>query len=184
MSSSLRIKEYATWLFVLNLVLFSITVSGQETTETNPEAAGEAASGQDTASKDTKPPEIYMAAKQGRLKRLQMLIEEGADINASNALGRTALMGATFYRNVRVMEELLIEGADVNAKDNNGRTALMIAVNKKDTKLTTMLLDAGADVTIADKNNKTALMIAETLKAKELSKLLEAAKPAEGGGKE
>ena len=171
-------QTLTAWSLLLGLLLCTSTVTGQEAGEAAAEQAEANTTETDPATKktDTKPPEVYLAAKHGRLSRLQKLIEQGADINASNAMGRTALMGAIYFRNTRVVKELLIEGADVNAKDNNGRTALMIAVNRQDMELTGLLLDAGADVSVADNKNKTALTIAETLKDKELTKMLEAAK--------
>ena len=118
-------------------------------------------------------PPLYVAAKLGRLQQVRNLIAEGADINVSNNMGRTPLMGATYYRNRGIVKELLIEGADVNAVDARGRTALMMAVVNNDTNIVSLLIGAGADVSLQDNNKNTALSLSEKIKNKKLAKLLE-----------
>ena len=119
-------------------------------------------------------PDIYLAAKNGKLTKVRSLIADGTDVNAANSNGRTALMSAVFFRNKAIIKELLGEGADVNVKDSLGRTALMIAVSRKDSEIAELLIASGADVTIEDNNQKTALTMAEksTLSKKEKKKLL------------
>ncbi len=140
--------------------------TAQQETATGDETGREAASA---------PAEIYLAAKDGHLARLKSLIAAGADINAVNAQGRSALMGAVYVRNRRIVRELLMEGANVNTVDAEGRTALMFAVVNGDMEIVQMLLDAGADVSIQDKNKHTATSIAERHKNKSLVKLLDSA---------
>ncbi|MCZ6526499.1 MAG: ankyrin repeat domain-containing protein [Gammaproteobacteria bacterium] len=125
-------------------------------------------------------PKIYLAAKEGRLSRLKSLIAEGADVNASNASGRTALMSAVLRRNSLVVKELLREGANVDVGDAQGKTALMLAVAQKDLAMISLLLASGADVKIEDKKENTALTLAEKSdlsrsKRKKLVKMLERA---------
>jgi len=54
----------------------------------------------------------------------EALISAGADVNAVNNRGRTALMLAARWFSVWSIETLLAAGADVYAKDNSGNTAL------------------------------------------------------------
>ena len=80
-------------------------------------------------------------------------LEHGANVNAKDTDGQTALMKAYTTEQVRLLIEA---GADVNAKDKNGKTALMQAVFPEQVKL---LIEAGADVNAKDNQGRTALEI-------------------------
>ena len=75
-----------------------------------------------------------------------MLLERGAEANARDGEGRTALMLAAASEAVpaQAVEALLAKGADVNAKTPTGETALTYAKMRGDTPVTTLLLKAGA----------------------------------------
>ena len=96
------------------------------------------------------------------------LINAGADVNAKDWYGRTALMKACTAEQTKL---LIDAGADVNAKDKGdyaplisievgGRTALMEA---RTAEQTILLINAGADVNAKDDYGYTALMDAHTL---------------------
>ena len=89
-----------------------------------------------------------------RSARAKMLIEAGANINAIDHEGRTALMRSLFTEVAKILIE---DGADVDAKDNDGRTALMMAETVERAKL---LIEAGADTDVVDKKGNTALIYA------------------------
>lgn len=118
---------------------------------------------------------VYVAAKEGQLATLKAMLANGANVNASNAKGRSALMGAVYYRNRGIIRELLSEGADVDAVDVQGKTALMIAVANQDIEIIRDLLNAGADVSVKDKKEESALTLAEKIKNKKIIKLLDSA---------
>ena len=58
---------------------------------------------------------------------LKFLLDNGADINAVNNRGKTALMYAIKSKNKDIAEFLLSHSADANIKDNSGNTALTYA---------------------------------------------------------
>lgn len=53
----------------------------------------------------------------------QLLLENGADVNARDSAGRTALFTAAIADNVSLIEFLLAHGADKSHKDVKGKTA-------------------------------------------------------------
>lgn len=86
------------------------------------------------------------AATTAPLDLLQALINAGADVNAKDAWGMTALMYAaqSDYAEPDRVKLLLDHGADINARDNKGETALRIARRKGDTAVVKLLLAVGA----------------------------------------
>ncbi|MEC8063437.1 MAG: ankyrin repeat domain-containing protein [Pseudomonadota bacterium] len=60
---------------------------------------------------------------------VKQLIEAGADVNASDKNGKTALMIACMTNCYWLVSELLKAGADVNARDNRGNTAYTYSYN-------------------------------------------------------
>ena len=110
---------------------------------------------------------LMKAAWRGREKTAKQLLEHGADVNAKNNDGRTALMvaassalmSASSERCEKTVKLLLEHGADVNAKNNDGRTALMEAVGWRiENNNAKLLLEHGADVNAKDNSGGTALM--------------------------
>jgi len=73
---------------------------------------------------------LFLAAGEGRLDAVRYLLDQGADVNARDGRGRTALTEATFYGNALVIKELILRGADVNVLSDEG-TPLDIAINAR-----------------------------------------------------
>jgi ankyrin repeat protein len=59
------------------------------------------------------------------IELIQINLDYGADINAQDNNGKTALMHAIKAKNKQVAEYLLDHGADANIKDNSGNTAIV-----------------------------------------------------------
>jgi len=99
------------------------------------------------------------AAAIGSVEAMDVLLKAGADVNARNASGATALIWALGDRQ---KSRLLIEhGADVRAQSKFGRTPLLaIAGRPGNADLIRLLLDRGADPNERDGRGNTALMSA------------------------
>ena len=69
---------------------------------------------------------LFLAAGEGRLDAVCYLLDQGADANARDGRGRTALTEAAFNGNASVIKELILRGANVNAVSDEG-TALDVA---------------------------------------------------------
>lgn len=118
---------------------------------------------------------LMLAIKYGHDDLAKVLIAAGADVNAKDSDGNTALIRATqeerYYFHYRSDEEyatkslsiinaLIAAKSDVNAKNNYSNTALMEAAENGDINIVKSLIDAGADVNIKDSDGKIALNIA------------------------
>jgi hypothetical protein len=110
--------------------------------------------------------ELIKAVKRGVLRApvsyVQSILDKGADVNARDEDGNTALIIAVSFGGRDVVEMLLRRGADANARNKSGETALMAAASTYLYNLTIvkMLLDRGADINARAEDGVTALMLA------------------------
>jgi ankyrin repeat protein len=63
------------------------------------------------------------AAAEGDEKLVEALIDIGADLEATDPDGRTALMWAALEGQADIAEILLLRGAEIDVTDNDGGTA-------------------------------------------------------------
>ena len=132
------------------------------------------------------------AAELGWIATLDMLIEKRAEVNASDASGKTVLMYAMGNRNLSTVAALVSRGARVNERDAQGRTPLMYAITNarhdpiriyghpndpaeetaRYVELVKFLVDHNADVNAADKAGLTPLAAASQLHRPEIADLL------------
>ena len=144
---------------------------------------------------------LYMAAQEGHLEIVKLLLDAGADVNIPSRSGQTPLYQASgqgyleivklllnagadikvegiLYQAIKnghleTLEFLLTAGADVNSKDYSGRTALHSATSKgRRVEILKLLLNAGADINIQEYNGITPLYLAASQGNLEVVKLL------------
>ncbi|MCR4623154.1 MAG: ankyrin repeat domain-containing protein [Alphaproteobacteria bacterium] len=107
---------------------------------------------------------LTIATRKGYFDVVKLLIEKGADINAEDSFGCTALMEACSCGHFDIAKLLIENGADVNVKDEILRvTALMLANNKNRSeedciKIMKLLIENGADTEVENKLTRTVLL--------------------------
>ncbi|UCE64809.1 MAG: ankyrin repeat domain-containing protein [Nitrospirota bacterium] len=88
--------------------------------------------------------DLSSAAAQGDLELVQQLLEEGADVNGTDAWGHTPLMSASWAGHKEIVQVLLKRGADVNATTRLDWTALRFAEKLSHPEIVALLKAAGA----------------------------------------
>ena len=77
---------------------------------------------------------------------VRTLLRTGADVNASQPDGNTALLWAAYNDDLEITGVLLKAGAHVNAANRYGVTPLAQACTNGNAGIVKLLLDAGADI--------------------------------------
>ena len=102
---------------------------------------------------------IYAAVENPNPEVVSVLSKAGADVNAKDKDGWTALMAAAAKNpEPGVVSALLEAGADIQGKNDAGWTALMAAAHNSNPDVTATLLEAGANVHERNRSGRTALM--------------------------
>lgn len=100
---------------------------------------------------------LQVAAHQGHVPIVKMLLASGASVNSCDNVGDTCLHYAAFGNQPEVLEILIHSGADLNAANRSGCTALHIAAHKQPARCVQILLAAGANPNCRDLYGDTAL---------------------------
>ena len=98
------------------------------------------------------------AAHEGDAQAVRDLLRRGADVEARDSFGRTALLWAAIKGHTDVINIFLEINADVNAKGENDKTALIHASARGQTDIIRALLLGGADVNMGDRFGRTPLL--------------------------
>lgn len=100
---------------------------------------------------------IHRYAETGDTKQIETLVTAGADKNARDTYGNTALHIAAFRGDLLSVSALVDAGADVHARDRLGETALHKVAVGNHASVVAALLTAGADIEAKDVEGGTPL---------------------------
>lgn len=103
---------------------------------------------------------LHLAAEFGNMDICRKLIEEDADVNASNADGLTPLHMATLSGQLKIMEVLLDHEAEIDCKDDTATRPLHQAASSGITEAVKLLVARNATLDAADDSGRTALHLA------------------------
>ncbi|KAL2809368.1 hypothetical protein BJX63DRAFT_435237 [Aspergillus granulosus] len=105
---------------------------------------------------------LSWAAQNGRDGIVQLLIQNGSNVNGVDEGGQTPLLQASANGHGAVVRVLIEKGAEINATDKDGRTPLLWALEKNHLAVAGLLIERGAEVNISDEDGLTPLLLAST----------------------
>jgi ankyrin repeat protein len=103
---------------------------------------------------------LNYAALEDRTEAMALLLENGADTEAGNKKGQSALACAANKGHVGVLRLLLDHGAERDAVTGSGNTALMAAAIDDQVETARVLIDSGASLHLKNDAGWSALDIA------------------------
>ena len=115
---------------------------------------------------------LHHAAYSNRIEIVKYLLDNGAEINAVQVGGPTALGQATFRGNSDVVKYLLDKGANPDLGDEKGATPLHHAAYAGNMELVKLLISHNANVNLQQKDGGTPLSHSSIRKHNEVAKYL------------
>ena len=105
-------------------------------------------------------PLVFLAIENGHAEITELLLKWGADIEAQDSNGNSALFVAVKNEDTTIIKLLLDYSANINVQDNNLWSPLMWVSRRGYAEVATLLLEYKARVNLQDKNGFSALMLA------------------------
>jgi hypothetical protein len=102
---------------------------------------------------------LMIAAWNGDIQMMALLVARGADVNKANLLGERALMHAAWRGQLEAIRWLLANGARINSESMQW-SALHYAVFAGHAEAAALLLERGADLNARSTNGSSVIMMA------------------------
>lgn len=102
--------------------------------------------------------QLISAAAEGDTETVLELLENGADIDATDNQGVTAVMAATQRNNVDTVKALIEQGANIDIRNNNQDNVLLYAGAEGLLEIVKLAVEAGADTTLTNRYGGIALI--------------------------
>ena len=99
---------------------------------------------------------FWSACRYGHIQLVQIMLDEGLDVNATQLGGSRALESAAHYGHTSIVSLLFESGADLNY-DGNERHAIHAAARNGYQEIVQMLLDQGADINSSGSRGMTPI---------------------------
>ncbi len=115
---------------------------------------------------------LHVAVYSRNITQVQLLVEQGANINARSNDGITPLYQAVHSGYTDIVKFLVEQGADIKAKNSNGYTSLHLAAMNNNMDLVKFLVGKGADINEKNNYGNTPLHLAARFGHEETVKIL------------
>ncbi|MEK5109066.1 ankyrin repeat domain-containing protein [Cytobacillus sp. FSL K6-0129] len=102
--------------------------------------------------------QLIKAARDGDKDHLLTLLNIGANINALDDEGNTAVMAATQQNQVEIVQVLIAHGADINIRNKRLDNVLLYAGAEGLLEIVQLAIQAGADTTITNRYGGIAII--------------------------
>lgn len=106
---------------------------------------------------------LHVAAANGAVETVKVLLANGAAVDAVDAFNNTPLLNASMNGWDEVVTLLLDRGASVTAVDSKGRTPLHLAATNGQDGVIKLLLAKGASLTAKDSEGKLPIDLAREM---------------------
>ena len=115
---------------------------------------------------------LHKSIKEGDVQAAIEFLAAGADVNAKDERGETAIFSAVIGGYTELVKMLINKGADVNVKNKAGFTSLHEGAYSGDSDIVALLIDSGADVNAVKADGMTPLDMATFAKHRVIADLL------------
>ena len=101
--------------------------------------------------------QLLLISKNGTPEEIELLINQGADVDTVTQNRTTPLMIAAQYNNAEAVKAFIENGAELNIQNKTGNTALHFAASNNSSDVVMAIINAGAALNIKNKKGKTPL---------------------------
>lgn len=118
-------------------------------------------------------PMLNIACRNDNFEFVEMLLELGAELNASSDdRGYTAVMDAVWRGNEKITKFLIEKGADLNTISKEGQSNLVLAVGADRYNICKLLVENGSDPDVKDMMGMSAYQYATLFRKEKIAEVL------------